>query len=101
MFFFFFSSRRRHTRFSRDWSSDVCSSDLELAELVSPSLFAEGRVIVLDGAHEAGQEIAAAIAGYAKAPADGVVLVVLHNGAGRARGVRAQRDPPGRWQERW
>src|SRR6266700_5647066 len=27
-FFFFISSRRRHTRFSRDWSSDVCSSDL-------------------------------------------------------------------------
>src|SRR5690606_18018212 len=27
-FLFFFSSRRRHTRFSRDWSSDVCSSDL-------------------------------------------------------------------------
>src|SRR5690606_40478695 len=26
----FFSSRRRHTRFSRDWSSDVCSSDLEI-----------------------------------------------------------------------
>src|SRR5690606_40959065 len=26
----FFSSRRRHTRFSRDWSSDVCSSDLPL-----------------------------------------------------------------------
>src|SRR5690606_39387259 len=35
--FFFFSSRRRHTRFSRDWSSDVCSSDL--AELQ----VAEGR----------------------------------------------------------
>src|SRR5690606_40226928 len=29
--FFFFSSRRRHTRFSRDWSSDVCSSDLKTA----------------------------------------------------------------------
>src|SRR5690606_41046317 len=29
--FFFFSSRRRHTRFSRDWSSDVCSSDLSQA----------------------------------------------------------------------
>src|SRR5687768_18422782 len=29
-FFFFFSSRRRHTRCSRDWSSDVCSSDLKL-----------------------------------------------------------------------
>src|SRR5712675_2873205 len=32
-FFFFFSSRRRHTRCSRDWSSDVCSSDLLLAEV--------------------------------------------------------------------
>src|SRR5207253_5729087 len=28
-FFFFFSSRRRHTRWPRDWSSDVCSSDLD------------------------------------------------------------------------
>src|SRR5215813_2368797 len=28
VFFFFFSSRRRHTRCGRDWSSDVCSSDL-------------------------------------------------------------------------
>src|SRR5687768_18011403 len=29
-YFFFFSSRRRHTRCSRDWSSDVCSSDLDV-----------------------------------------------------------------------
>src|SRR5207253_4323266 len=28
--FFFFSSRRRHTRWPRDWSSDVCSSDLKV-----------------------------------------------------------------------
>src|SRR5438093_4252478 len=28
-FFFFFSSRRRHTRLVSDWSSDVCSSDLD------------------------------------------------------------------------
>src|SRR5207249_9161529 len=28
LIFFFFSSRRRHTRSKRDWSSDVCSSDL-------------------------------------------------------------------------
>src|SRR2546428_3378966 len=28
LLFFFFSSRRRHTRSDRDWSSDVCSSDL-------------------------------------------------------------------------
>src|SRR5699024_765260 len=31
-YLFFFSSRRRHTRSKRDWSSDVCSSDLCLAE---------------------------------------------------------------------
>src|SRR5690625_6808507 len=29
---YFFSSRRRHTRWPRDWSSDVCSSDLEIAD---------------------------------------------------------------------
>src|SRR5690349_22325945 len=33
-FFFFFSSRRRHTRSLRDWSSDVCSSDLDSLHLV-------------------------------------------------------------------
>src|SRR5256886_6959755 len=32
-FLFFFSSRRRHTRFDCDWSSDVCSSDLKISEL--------------------------------------------------------------------
>src|SRR5699024_8478964 len=31
-FYFFFSSRRRHTRSKRDWSSDVCSSDLLLPQ---------------------------------------------------------------------
>src|SRR5690625_7073253 len=35
--FFFFSSRRRHTRWPRDWSSDVCSSDLPLAHAASIS----------------------------------------------------------------
>src|SRR4030043_1332539 len=34
--FFFFSSRRRHTRCSRDWSSDVCSSDLMAQAKVAP-----------------------------------------------------------------
>src|SRR5690606_39405828 len=36
--FFFFSSRRRHTRFSRDWSSDVCSSDLRPVKYQTPVL---------------------------------------------------------------
>src|SRR5690606_40174444 len=41
----FFSSRRRHTRFSRDWSSDVCSCDLEAAEagVVDEDVEAAGR----------------------------------------------------------
>src|SRR2546429_2855715 len=34
-YFFFFSSRRRHTRCSRDWSSDVCSSDLLPSSITS------------------------------------------------------------------
>src|SRR5690349_25029582 len=34
--FFFFSSRRRHTRSLRDWSSDVCSSDLAVAKENQP-----------------------------------------------------------------
>src|SRR5690606_40318864 len=40
---FFFSSRRRHTRFSRDWSSDVCSSDLVAALCLSGTGCAAGR----------------------------------------------------------
>src|SRR3712207_8412512 len=43
MLSFFFSSRRRHTRYWRDWSSDVCSSDLSLFKRhrlpLSPRLF--------------------------------------------------------------
>src|SRR3712207_7476891 len=35
--FFFFSSRRRHTRYWRDWSSDVCSSDLVGNPALSPT----------------------------------------------------------------
>src|SRR5207253_8262017 len=40
--FFFFSSRRRHTRWPRDWSSDVCSSDLIVPHQQQPGL-ATGR----------------------------------------------------------
>src|SRR5690606_39713285 len=47
----FFSSRRRHTRFSRDWSSDVCSSDLlpapggRLGRLTRPTRYGSGSVV--------------------------------------------------------
>jgi DNA polymerase-3 subunit delta len=57
----------------------------ELAELVSPSLFAEGRVIALEAAQEIGKEIADAVVAYAKAPADGVTVVVIHTGGGRSK----------------
>src|SRR6478672_5784050 len=57
IFFFFFSSRRRHTRSDRDWSSDVCSSDL--AEVIEEHIpdaeerrFVEPRVAHLIGLEE-------------------------------------------------
>src|SRR2546430_3097801 len=39
--FFFFSSRRRHTRFDCDWSSDVCSSDLDNSDGTLPIAYKE------------------------------------------------------------
>src|SRR5437762_13579703 len=42
--FFFFSSRRRHTRYIGDWSSDVCSSDLVLPPSISLPLVSLVRV---------------------------------------------------------
>src|SRR6266487_6738975 len=41
-FFFFFSSRRRHTRWTGDWSSDVCSSDLKKAPGAFPETASTG-----------------------------------------------------------
>src|SRR5690625_6783931 len=46
LLFFFFSSRRRHTRWPRDWSSDVCSSDLSAGYSIIPS--ARGRGLATD-----------------------------------------------------
>src|SRR2546429_4149193 len=47
-FFFFFSSRRRHTRCSRDWSSDVCSSDL-VSVLPTQVLLGSASQVILTG----------------------------------------------------
>ncbi|MEC3957317.1 DNA polymerase III subunit delta [Nocardia sp. CDC153] len=63
------------------------ASTAELAELLSPSLFAEDRVIVLESAAEAGKDAVAVIQDAAAAPPEGVVLVVLHTGGGRAKAL--------------
>src|SRR3712207_7663800 len=42
MIVFFFSSRRRHTRYWRDWSSDVCSSDLDYSGWLTVANRGEG-----------------------------------------------------------
>src|SRR5436305_10754557 len=44
-FCFFFSSRRRHTRCGRDWSSDVCSSDLSSNVFVQDSLHSRVSIV--------------------------------------------------------
>jgi DNA polymerase-3 subunit delta len=60
-----------------------------LAELVSPSLFSEGRVIVLDSAQDISQDLADAVLAYIASPADGIVLVVVHSGGGRSKAAKA------------
>src|SRR2546429_5126897 len=54
--FFFFSSRRRHTRCSRDWSSDVCSSDLGIEAQAHGADRQAGGLGVLALAAELGRE---------------------------------------------
>src|SRR5690606_39434211 len=46
-YLFFFSSRRRHTSFSRDWSSDVCSSDLASPEAIILSKILYNSILTL------------------------------------------------------
>lgn len=57
----------------------------DLLEQLSPSLFAEARVVVVEAGHEAGKELAAAVLRYADDPADGIVLTVLHQGGARGK----------------
>ena len=59
----------------------------ELAELLSPSLFADERIVVLEAAAEAGKDAAAVIAAAAADVPAGTVLVVVHSGGGRAKAL--------------
>ena len=62
-------------------------STYELAELLSPSLFADERMVVLEAADEAGKDAAALIASAAADLPVGTVLVVVHSGGGRAKAL--------------
>ncbi|NNH74198.1 DNA polymerase III subunit delta [Nocardia uniformis] len=63
------------------------ASTAELAEMLSPSLFAEDRVIILESAAEAGKDAVAVVTEAATALPDGVVLMVVHSGGGRAKAL--------------
>src|SRR3712207_8943486 len=80
-FLFFFSSRRRHTRYWRDWSSDVCSSDLRAYYL----RFLEGR-FQWGGGLDRGHLVAG-------------LLEALDRSCG-VRGLEAQHDQAVRSEER-
>ncbi len=62
-------------------------STSELAELLSPSLFADERVVVLEAAAEAGKDAVTLIADAAVDIPPGTSLVVVHSGGGRAKGL--------------
>lgn len=65
-------------------------STSELAELLSPSLFADERVVVLESAGEAGKEAVALIVSSAADLPPGTQLVVVHSGGGRAKAMADQ-----------
>ena len=71
---FFFSSRRRHTRLVRDWSSDVCSSDLCFYPKSTAPLnrHADMRVLAID---DLGQVLANAVIDVNKAAVTGAIVV--------------------------
>src|SRR3712207_6141384 len=93
-FFFFFSSRRRHTRYWRDWSSDVCSSDL-LTDAGHPAVVG-GRRGEPDAHRLAGLVVGAGGLTATAAPAagglGGVARAAGDQDAGAENGERGRRD---------
>src|SRR5690606_25600980 len=118
--FFFFSSRSRHTRFSRDWRSDVCSSDLRIDNLGERALARMRRTdvgFVFQAFHLMDEltaienvELAALLAGRSPRAARRRAEELLERGGladrarllpsapyggRRARGLAARHGPPG------
>ena len=59
----------------------------DLAELLSPSLFAERRVLVIQGAQDLGKETAAEVLSYLSAPLDEVTLLLVHAGGAKGKAL--------------
>lgn len=66
------------------------ASTYELAELLSPSLFADERIVVLEAAAEAGKDAVGVILSAAADIPGGTVLVVVHSGGGRAKALAGE-----------
>lgn len=62
-------------------------SPVDLADALSPSLFAEARIVVVASAHEAGKELATAVLEQAADVAEGITLVVTHAGGARNKAL--------------
>lgn len=60
-----------------------------LSELVSPSLFTETRVVVLESAQDVSAEAADTLATYAREPVPGIVAVIAHSGGGRSKAAKS------------
>src|SRR2546426_12479736 len=109
MFYFFFSSRRRHTRLQGDWSSDVCSSDLEAVDPATPAVPAADHASHDDAVADGDEETIAVLApdeprqllervGHARdragAPPEGEHRLALFDPARSDRDLRSHRALP-------
>jgi DNA polymerase-3 subunit delta len=69
---------------------ELVAADIELgqfAELTSPSLFGDGRLIVVRDAEQLGKDVADELAGVVRDPGDGVHLVIAHRGGARGKAI--------------
>src|SRR5690606_40507309 len=93
-----FSSRRRHTRFSRDWSSDVCSSDLRSSRVVVLVSGGGSNLAALLAAHDDPAYGARVVGVVSDRPDAGGLRVAQE--AGVATAVVAPRSEERSWRER-
>src|SRR5690606_39806268 len=98
-----FSSRRRHTRFSRDWSSDVCSSDLtveipKIIEKLYPDLEPSEVMTVSEAVHASmGIQSTGGLFDEADLPADAEFMVPPGVNETRSEERRVGRECRCRW----